>query len=54
LLRVLEPHLYELYPNQRAVGKVLLDGTTFSPGIDLNLLRAKVGMVFSRSRRRSR
>jgi len=41
--------IYELYPNQRAVGKVLLDGNNIlAGGVDLNLLRAKVGMVFQK------
>ena len=48
LLRVLN-RIYELYPNQKAVGKVLLDGNNIlASGIDLNLLRAKVGMVFQK------
>ena len=48
LLRVLN-RIYELYPNQRASGKVLLDGNNILAGsVDLNLLRAKVGMVFQK------
>jgi phosphate transport system ATP-binding protein len=48
LLRVLN-RIYELYPNQKAVGKVLLDGRNIlAAGTDLNLLRAKVGMVFQK------
>src|SRR5258706_9346753 len=48
LLRVLN-RIYELYPNQNAVGKVLLDGRDIlAGGVDLNLLRAKVGMVFQK------
>jgi phosphate transport system ATP-binding protein len=48
LLRVLN-RIYELYPNQKAAGKVLLDGNNIlSSGVDLNLLRAKVGMVFQK------
>src|SRR5437879_9482552 len=48
LLRVLN-RIYELYPNQRAEGEVLLDGENIlSGGLDLNQLRAKVGMVFQR------
>jgi len=48
LLRVIN-RIYELYPNQRAVGKVLLDGRDIlAAGTDLNLLRAKVGMVFQK------
>ena len=48
LLRCLN-RMYELYPNQRAEGEVLMDGENIlSPGQDLNLLRAKVGMVFQK------
>ncbi|MBX6321560.1 MAG: phosphate ABC transporter ATP-binding protein PstB [Rhodospirillaceae bacterium] len=48
LLRVLN-RIYELYPNQRAEGEVLLDGVDIlSPRQDLNLLRTKVGMVFQK------
>ena len=48
LLRVLN-RMYELYPNQRAEGEVLLDGQNIlAPGLDLNLLRARVGMVFQK------
>ena len=48
LLRVLN-RIYDLYPNQRADGEVMLDGENIlSPKQDLNLLRAKVGMVFQK------
>ena len=48
LLRVLN-RMYELYPNQRAEGEVLLDGQNIlAPGLDVNLLRARVGMVFQK------
>ncbi len=48
LLRVLN-RMYDLYPHQRATGQVLLDGEDMlSPRIDLNLLRARVGMVFQK------
>src|SRR5262245_15059618 len=48
LLRVLN-RIYELYPHQRAEGEVLLDGENIlSRKQDLNLLRAKVGMVFQK------
>ncbi|WP_412766140.1 phosphate ABC transporter ATP-binding protein PstB [Skermanella cutis] len=48
LLRILN-RIYDLYPKQRAVGEVLLDGENIlGPGIDLNLLRAKIGMVFQK------
>ncbi len=48
LLRVLN-RMYDLYPNQRAVGHVRLDDEDIlSPSQDLNLLRAKIGMVFQK------
>jgi phosphate transport system ATP-binding protein len=48
LLRVLN-RMYDLYPGQRATGEVLLDGANIlSPKQDVNLLRAKVGMVFQK------
>ncbi len=48
LLRVLN-RIYDLYPNQRAEGQVLLDNQDMlSAGQDLNLLRARVGMVFQK------
>jgi phosphate transport system ATP-binding protein len=48
LLRVLN-RMYDLYPGQRAEGEVLLDGENIlAPGADLNLLRARVGMVFQK------
>ena len=48
LLRVLN-RIYELYPNQRAEGKVLIDDQDIlSPRQDLNILRAKIGMVFQK------
>jgi len=48
LLRVLN-RIYDLYPKQRAEGEVLLDGQNIlSPKQDLNLLRARVGMVFQK------
>jgi phosphate transport system ATP-binding protein len=48
LLRVLN-RMYDLYPNQRATGEVTLDNENIlEPGQDLNLLRAKVGMVFQK------
>ena len=50
LLRILN-RIYDLYPNQRADGEVLLDGANvLSPKQDLNLLRAKVGMARSSRR----
>ncbi|MCW6509112.1 phosphate ABC transporter ATP-binding protein PstB [Lichenifustis flavocetrariae] len=48
LLRVLN-RMYDLYPNQRAEGEVLLDGENIlKPDVDLNLLRSRVGMVFQK------
>ena len=48
LLRVMN-RMYDLYPRQRAEGEVLLDGQNIlAPGQDLNLLRARVGMVFQK------
>jgi phosphate transport system ATP-binding protein len=48
LLRVLN-RMYDLYPNQRAEGEVLFDGANvLSPKQDLNLLRARIGMVFQK------
>jgi phosphate transport system ATP-binding protein len=48
LLRVLN-RIYSLYPHQRAEGDVLLDGANIlDPGQDLNLLRARIGMVFQK------
>ncbi len=48
LLRVLN-RMYDLYPDQRAEGEVLLDGEDIlRPQQDVNLLRARIGMVFQR------
>ena len=48
LLRVLN-RVYELYPNQTATGEVLVDGQDIlAPGLDLNIVRSKIGMVFQR------
>jgi phosphate transport system ATP-binding protein len=48
LLRVLN-RMYDLYPHQRATGDVLFDGENIlSPKQDLNLLRARIGMVFQK------
>jgi phosphate transport system ATP-binding protein len=41
--------IYELYPDQRATGQILLDGANvLEKRQDLNLLRAKIGMVFQK------
>jgi phosphate transport system ATP-binding protein len=48
LLRILN-RIYQLYPGQRATGEVLVDGQNIlDPAQDLNLLRAKIGMVFQK------
>ncbi len=48
LLRVLN-RMYDLYPNQHATGDVMLDNVNIlSPKQDLNLLRARIGMVFQK------
>jgi phosphate transport system ATP-binding protein len=48
LLRILN-RMYDLYPNQRAAGNVILDGQNIlDASQDINLLRAKVGMVFQK------
>ncbi|WP_322514635.1 phosphate ABC transporter ATP-binding protein PstB [Rhodopseudomonas palustris] len=48
LLRIFN-RMYDLYPGQRAEGQVMLDGhNVLDPKLDLNLLRARVGMVFQK------
>jgi phosphate transport system ATP-binding protein len=48
LLRTLN-RMYSLYPGQRATGEILFNGRNIlEPGVDLNMLRAKVGMVFQK------
>src|SRR5438876_4195406 len=48
LLRVFN-RMYDLYPGQRATGQVMLHQTNIlDPKLDLNLLRARVGMVFQK------
>jgi len=48
LLRVLN-RIYDLYPNQRAEGAVMLDGENIlAPDQDVILLRARIGMVFQK------
>ncbi len=48
LLRVLN-RMYDLYPGQHAEGEVMLDGENIlAPDLDLNLLRARIGMVFQK------
>ena len=41
--------MYDLYPGQRAEGKIMMNGkNVLEKDQDLNLLRAKVGMVFQK------
>ena len=48
LLRALN-RMYALYPGQRATGKIMLDNEDIlRPGVNLSMLRAKVGMVFQK------
>jgi phosphate transport system ATP-binding protein len=48
LLRIFN-RMYDLYPGQRATGRVMLDQTDIlDPRLDVNLLRARVGMVFQK------
>ena len=48
LLRIFN-RMYDLYPGQRATGEVLMDGENIiAPHVDLNALRARIGMVFQK------
>ncbi len=48
LLRTMN-RMYDLYPEQRASGELLLDGQNIlDRKVDVNVLRAKVGMVFQK------
>ena len=48
LLRVFN-RMYDLYPSQYVEGKVLLDGKDIlGPNFDVNILRARIGMVYQR------
>jgi phosphate transport system ATP-binding protein len=48
LLRTLN-RMYSLYPGQRAVGEIIFNGRNIlDAGVDLNMLRAKIGMVFQK------
>ena len=48
LLRVLN-RMYDLYPGQRATGRVMMDGENIiSPETDVNRLRSRIGMVFQK------
>ncbi len=47
-LRVLN-RMYDLYPGQHAAGEVMMDGINIiDPSVDLNSLRARIGMVFQK------
>ena len=48
LLRTLN-RMYGLYPGQKATGKIMFDGEDIlRPGVDLSMLRARIGMVFQK------
>jgi len=48
LLRTLN-RMYSLYPGQRAVGEIVFNGRNIlEAAVDLNMLRAKIGMVFQK------
>ncbi len=47
LLRAIN-RIYELYPNQRAEGEIVMDGENILKAKDLNLPRARIGMVFQK------
>ncbi|WP_022978381.1 phosphate ABC transporter ATP-binding protein PstB [Nevskia ramosa] len=48
LLRIFN-RMYDLYPKQRAEGEILFEGKNLlDPKQDLNLLRARIGMVFQK------
>ncbi|MDD2914795.1 MAG: phosphate ABC transporter ATP-binding protein PstB [Gallionella sp.] len=41
--------MYQLYPKQKATGEIILDGANIlDKSQDLNMLRAKIGMVFQK------
>ncbi len=41
--------MFELYPKHRVTGELMLNGeNVFEPGLDVNKLRSKVGMVFQK------
>jgi phosphate transport system ATP-binding protein len=47
LLRAIN-RIFELYPHQRAEGEIMMDGENILTLKDMNLLRARVGMVFQK------
>ena len=41
--------MFELYPDQRAEGEIMVDGMNIlDKGLDVSLIRAKIGMVFQK------
>ncbi|MCB1998332.1 MAG: ATP-binding cassette domain-containing protein, partial [Rhodoferax sp.] len=41
--------MFELYPEQRAEGQIVVDGgNVLDRGVDVSLLRARIGMVFQK------
>ena len=41
--------MYQLYPKQKAAGEIIMDGANIlDPRQDLNMLRARIGMVFQK------
>ena len=47
LLRTLN-RMFDLYPGQRATGRIMLDGENILKSSNLNLLRSRIGMVFQK------
>ena len=47
LLRAIN-RIFELYPHQHAEGEIMMDGENILTLKDLNLLRARIGMVFQK------
>ena len=48
LLRIFN-RMYDLYPDQHVEGEVLLNGENIlAPGVDVNLLRSRIGMVYQK------
>jgi len=47
LLRAIN-RIFELYPHQHAEGEIMMDGENILKLKDLNLLRARIGMVFQK------
>ncbi len=47
LLRMFN-RMYELYPDQRAEGEIIIDGENILTNKNVSLIRAKIGMVFQK------